>query len=179
MDAFEKLMATLLRRERCWVRESLKVDLTKEDKRKIGRPSSPRWEIDLVGYKGDSNEILAVECKSFLDSRGVLFRNGRFEPANRYKLFSESDLREVVVDRLRQQLVESGACAPNARVRLALAAGKITSGTDRRGLERQFSINGWELFDDRAIRAMLTRSAEAGYENDPVLVATKILIRGQ
>jgi len=33
-----------------WVRTSVKVDLTKEEKVQIGRPSSPRWELDIVGY---------------------------------------------------------------------------------------------------------------------------------
>ena len=67
MDAFESLVSLLLRRDGYWTATSVKVELTKMQKRAIGRPSSPRWEIDLVAYKPATNELLAVECKSFLD----------------------------------------------------------------------------------------------------------------
>jgi len=66
MDAFESVIALLLRQEGYWVIPSFKVEITREEKRKIGRPSSPRWEIDLVAYQGATNEVLAVECKSYL-----------------------------------------------------------------------------------------------------------------
>jgi hypothetical protein len=85
MDAFENLMGLLLRREGHWTASSVKVDLTKDQKRAVSRPSSPRWEIDLVAYRGSTNELLAVECKSFLDSPGVEFRNSVFESPDRYK----------------------------------------------------------------------------------------------
>ncbi len=42
MDAFESLTKTPLEREGFWVRSSFKVNLTKEDKKAIGRPSCPR-----------------------------------------------------------------------------------------------------------------------------------------
>ena len=71
MNSFESLVGMLLEREGFWVRHSVKVNLTKEEKRNIGRPSSPRWELDLVAYKGATNELKIVECKSYLDSVGV------------------------------------------------------------------------------------------------------------
>src|SRR5882724_12874486 len=111
MDAFESLVSMLLRHQGFWTTPSFKVELTKEEKRQIGRFSCPRWEIDLVAYKGSTNEILAVECKSFLDSTGVTFRNGQFEPIERYKLFTDSNLRSVVLDRLVKQVQSTGACA--------------------------------------------------------------------
>ncbi len=45
MDAFEQLVAEILWMEGYWVRTSVKVQLTKEEKRQIGRHSSPRWEL--------------------------------------------------------------------------------------------------------------------------------------
>ena len=45
MDAFEQLVGNLLGSEGYWVKRSVKVVLTKEDKARIGRKSSPRWEI--------------------------------------------------------------------------------------------------------------------------------------
>ena len=71
MDAFESIVKTIFESERYWVHSSYKVYLTKEEKREIDKPSSPRREIDLLAYRGSTNEILAVECKSFLDSPGV------------------------------------------------------------------------------------------------------------
>src|SRR6185295_1642542 len=99
MDSFESLVATLLRRDGYWIWPSFKVELTKEEKRAIGKHSSPRWEVDLVAYKGATNEVLAIECKSYLDSGGVLFRKGCFDPPHRYKLFCDAKLRQVVLDR--------------------------------------------------------------------------------
>jgi hypothetical protein len=43
-----------------WIRTSVKVDLTKEDKVTIGKPTSPRWELDIVVYSGGDN-ILYIE----------------------------------------------------------------------------------------------------------------------
>jgi hypothetical protein len=71
MDAFEKLVAEILWAEGYWVRTSVRVNLTKEEKVRIGRPSSPRWELDVVGYRGRENVLQVIECQSYLDSRGV------------------------------------------------------------------------------------------------------------
>lgn len=71
MDSFEQVVATVLDRAGYWTRTSVKVNLTREDKHAIGRPSAPRWEIDVVAYSARENELLVVECKSYLDSAGV------------------------------------------------------------------------------------------------------------
>ena len=71
MDAFESVIAGILQRQGFWTLTNFKVELTKAEKRKIGRPSSPRWELDVVAYSGRDNELRIVECKSFLDSPGV------------------------------------------------------------------------------------------------------------
>src|SRR5262245_50181400 len=109
MQSFESLIAMLLTHEGYWTATSVKVNLTKEDKQRIGRASCPRWEIDVLGYRAKSNELLVVECKSLLDSTGVLFQSGKFvSKNNRYKLFSEPRTREVVCARLTEQLTKSG-----------------------------------------------------------------------
>src|SRR5438270_1090573 len=141
MDAFESVIAMLLRREGFWTSSSVKVGLTKEEKRLIGRHSSPRWEIDLVAYKGSTNELLAVECKSYMDSRGVIFRGNTFDIPKRYKLFTDATLRNVVLNRLAIELQESGACAPNPTTRLCLATGKTATVCDLPGMQRHFCEN--------------------------------------
>jgi hypothetical protein len=40
VDAFEQLVSEILWMEGYWVQSSVKVELTKEEKREIGRPSA-------------------------------------------------------------------------------------------------------------------------------------------
>jgi hypothetical protein len=122
MDPFEQLVSEILWMEGYWVRTSVKVELTKEEKRQIGRPSSPRWELDIVAYSGRDNSLRVVECKSYLDSRGVALRafdGSDAKNAERYKLFADDQLRNVVFDRLRLQFAESGACRSNPEINSA------------------------------------------------------------
>src|SRR5271157_4960896 len=166
MDAFEQLVSEILWIEGYWVRTSVKVELTKEEKRQIGRPSSPRWELDIVGYSGRENTLRVVECKSYLDSRGVALRafdgsDSKF--AERFKLFSDDNLRTVVFGRLRKQLAECGACAPDATVKLRLACGRIATTADREGLHKHFAEKGWELWDEKWLKDKLQLMSERGY----------------
>jgi len=66
MDAFEQLVGEILWMEGFSLRKSVKAEITKEEKRHIGRPSSPRWEIDIVAYSGRDNLLKAADCKSYL-----------------------------------------------------------------------------------------------------------------
>ena len=179
MDAFESLIKTILEREGFWVRSSFKVNLTKSDKMAIGRPSCPRWEIDLVAYKAEGNELRLVECKSYLDSYGVAFSNfaGSRGP-DRYKLFNSDKLRNVVRKRLVDQLIKAGACLPSPRVTLCLAAGKIRNQTDRHKLQQHFKEKRWLLWDDEWIGVALQQISKDGYENDVGSIVAKLLVRG-
>jgi len=182
LDAFEQLVSEILWMEGYWVRTSVKVDLTKEEKVLIGRPSSPRWELDIVAYGGRKNVLRVVECKSYLDSRGVAMRafDGK-DPkfAERFKLFADDHLRSVVFKRLRRQFTDSGACAPNASVRLSLACGRIASSSDRRDLHKHFAENGWDLWDEQWLQQRLQIMSERGYENQVSAVVAKLLLRNK
>ena len=182
MDSFETLMAMLLEREGYWVQNAFKGNLTKEEKRKIGRSSSPRWELDLVAYKGATNEVRIVECKSYLDSPGVRLSNfvsdgSRPQNFSRYKLFHEHVLFETVVKRLVSQLEAAGSCAPSPTVVLCLAAGKIKNEKDRLALRDLFSEKGWLLFDEPWIVQRVRDIAAGGYENNVAAVVAKLLER--
>jgi hypothetical protein len=50
VDAFEQVVRDILWLHCYWDRTSVKVNLTRQDKLRIGRASSPRWEIDVVAY---------------------------------------------------------------------------------------------------------------------------------
>ena len=182
MDAFEQLVSEILWMEGYWVRTSVKVELTKDEKRQIGRPSSPRWELDIVAYNGRDNLLKIIECKSYLDSRGVALRaldGSDDKSAERFKLFADERLRTVVFERLRLQFAASGACRPNADIKLCLACGRIATDTDRAGLHKHFAERGWELWDERWLRERLKRMSDQGYENHVSAVVAKLLLRGK
>lgn len=177
MDAFEQLVAELFFAEGYWVETSFKVDLTKEEKVRIGRMSTPRWEIDVVAYKASTDELLAIECKSFLDSTGVQWAELQDGHASkRYKLFREPLCREVVLERLRLQMVESGRCRNSVAVRLAMVAGKIKRG-DEPILQEHFSANAWGFYGPDWLRARLTKLASGSYSNQVSAVVAKLLLR--
>lgn len=178
MNAFESLIAGLMEREGFWVRPSLKVRLTKEEKRRIGRPSSPRWEIDLVAYKPGMNLLRFIECKSYLDSRGVSarsFNENGLHGASRFKLFKDATLRDIVLQRAVLDLVEQGYCLPNPTAVLCLATGKIQSQADEINLREMFNQNGWELLTDIWIREGLRSIEGDGYENSVASIVAKLL----
>lgn len=178
MDSFEQLVATILDRAGYWVRTSVKVNLTREDKHAIGRPSSPRWELDIVAYSGREKELLVVECKSYLDSAGVRlasFDGPKAADETRYKLFSDESLRGIVLSRLEMQLVEQGFCPPGTKARLCLAAGNIHG--DPAPLRTIFEAKGWKLFERSWLISGLEALATESYENSVASIVAKLLLR--
>jgi len=178
VDSFEQVVATILDRAGYWVRTSVKVNLTREDKHAINRPSAPRWELDVVAYSGRERELLVVECKSYLDSAGVRpasFEGPKVAGETRYKLFSDESLRGVVLSRLETQLVEQGFCPPGTKARLCLAAGNIHG--DPAPLRAFFDAKGWKLFERDWLIAGLEALATESYENSVASVVAKLLLR--
>ena len=177
MDAFEKVIGQILDYQDYWTRISFKVELTKEEKVEMGRPTTPRWELDVVGYKASINEVLVVECKSYLNSPGVHVRDfdSSSKLASRYKLFVEPQTREVVFRRLALQLTEKGLCAPKPVVRLALAAGKIAGSEAELG--QLFENAGFVLFTPDWICEGLSEISAASYDNEVASVVAKLLLR--
>src|ERR1700704_346787 len=121
MNAFEQIASKFFDAQGYWTRVGLKVDLTKQEKRDLGNPSMPRPEIDIVAYKPSLNELLIIECKSYLDSNGVRIENLRGENAihkDRLKLLTRDSLRTLVTTKLLSQLRTEGLLLtgqPNVR----------------------------------------------------------------
>lgn len=180
MHAFEGIVAQLLWEQGYWVQQGVYVDLTKEEKRSIGRHSSPRWELDVVAFR--PGELLIVECKSFLDSPGVGARSvidSQGPGWERYKLFHDTKLREVVSRNLLAQLKARGSIKGDEEIVLALACGKVKSEADRKELATFFtSKNGqWRLFDDKWVASEMGKLKSKRYENSELAMVAKILLR--
>ena len=176
MNAFESIIASILDAEGFWTRTNYKVNLTPEQKKKIGRPTTPRWDIDVVAYRPAENLVRIVECKSWLDSGGVKFRG--FDPATngtpRFKLFNDDNLAETISQQLMHQLDTDGLLRGKPNFELCLAAPNIYE-KDRQQIQQLFDDNGWSLFDRNWIVTRLAGIAADGYEDSTVSIMAKLL----
>ncbi len=179
MDHFETIISTLLEAEGYWVRRSFKVNVTKEEKRLIGKPSIPRPEIDLLAFSYSKNELLALEAKSFLDSPGVKLaelKEVHDVPSGRYKLFTSERYRSVVLPRLHQDLINLGMANSKTKITLGLAAGKVCQGQSE-SIREYMAEKAWIFWSPEDIKKKVIALAKRGYENDPAIITTKILMR--
>lgn len=180
MDAFEDLVARLLRREGYWTRQNYRVNITKPDKASLGRPSLPRPELDILAYRVGDNRLALVECKSYLDSGGVhidAFNNKNEVFKRRFKMFTDPALRELVTARLVEQVVAEGLTLPDPTVEYWLVAGKIAKGS-LDAVTTHFASQvptPWVLKGREWIRTGLLAMAGEGYEDDVVTMAAKLL----
>jgi hypothetical protein len=179
MDYFEGLIKTLLEHEGYWVRQSFKVNLTKQEERDIGKHSIPRPEIDILAFKPSANRVIAFEAKSFLDSLGVKLEeleNSTDTPVGRYKLFTCENYRNIVFSRMKQDLIDLGMGTTDTQITLGLAAGNVyKSKSDE--IRTLLSVKGWEFLSPEDIRKKVTNLAAKGYENEPSIITAKILMR--
>ena len=176
MDAFEEIVASMLRKQGFWAQSGYKVEISKADKVALGKPSLPQPEIDIIAYSPKDNLLKWVECKSYLDSRGVTYSglSGKDKrTATRYRAFTDSNYRKIVSKVLVKQLVTEGLTLPRPKVRYCLVAGRIATESDREKLHQHFKTNGWILYDERWLASRLDELSEIGYEDDvAVIVAT-------
>lgn len=184
MNAFEDIVKLYLEEEGYWVRQSVKVDITKQDKVDIGLPSMPRPEIDLVALNAKNNELLLIEVKSFLDSYGVYSEAITDEKdvfSKRYRLFTDSIFREVVTKRLREEYLKQGLINENTKINYALAAGNIHSPADESRIREYFSKpeRGWKLFSPKDIKEKVKELAKKGWEDNLVTITAKLILRDE
>ena len=180
MNAFEEIVKLYLEAEGYWVRQSVKVKISKDDKRAIGLPSMPRPEIDLVALQVRENELLLIEVKSLFDSYGVDFEGvcGK-DPkgAKRYRLFNNSKFRDIVTGTLREEYLKRGLINENTKINYALAAGKIHSPWDESKISEYLLQQGWVLFSPKQIKDKITQLSEKGWEDNVVTLTAKVILR--
>lgn len=182
MDAFEYLVAKHFEDQGFWTRIGYKVELSKKEKADINNPSMPRPEIDVLAFRPSTAELLIVECKSYLDSRGVGRASFDFndqDRGGRYKLFNKKRLRDLVFQKVVEQLRNEGALGKkNVTIRLGLACGKIVAG-DEDAIRELFAKQDWLLVTPSEIAKSIRDLANKGYENEIATVVVKILERGK
>lgn len=165
-----------------WVRGGVNVPLTKEEKVKIGKPSAPRPEIDLIAYSLPENTLYLLEVKSYLDSNGVVINDLLVEDQavqeGRYKLLTSENYRRVVESGLVKDLTALGLLDEKVNVKYGLIAGNVASGEAISELLRNvFQKKGWFYWGPKEVALMLGEFNERGYEDDEVTIAIKVIMR--
>ena len=174
MDAFESLVAAILRAEGYWVESNVRVKLSPEDKRTLENYSMPNPEVDIVAYRPATDSLLVIECKSYFDSGGVHVRDLKDGTnAQRYKMFVNARLRDMVFDRLGQQLAGAGLVTGTPKPRLGLAYGHA-SAHNQTQLEQHFREQGWLLLGPEQIRERVLAMASEPYDNQVASVVAKL-----
>lgn len=179
MDAFEGIVAKYFEHKGFWVRRSVKIELSKEEKRSVGKPSMPRPEIDLVAFNIKKNILWLVEVKSFIDSYGVRFRgvSGQDEKdAKRYKIFTKENYQELLTRKIFMEYSQKGLIDSETKINYALVAGKVYS-KDEPAIRQFFDKKGWWFISPDEVRNMIVELIDTGWENDPVVLTAKIVLR--
>jgi hypothetical protein len=180
MDAFEVIAARFFEVQGFWTRIGVKVEVTKPEKVALNNKSMPRPEIDVVAWKPLTNELLIIECKSYLDSTGVRIEHlhGKDDVENdKFKLFNRAALRTLVVTALVRQLRKEGLIVgADPVVQFVLIAGKIYSDHEAK-VRTRCGECGWRLIGPAELAQGVRRFAERGYENDVITIVTKLLER--
>jgi hypothetical protein len=179
MDYFEQIIAKLIEKEGKWVKQNVKINLSVAEKKLTGKPSIPRPEIDIVAYNILRNELEIWEVKSFLDSQGVKFDDISQEHKimeGRYKILTVPEYRKIVTKRLITDWITNGLLKEEPNIIYGLAAGKIYS-NDEQNIKKYFSDKGWLLKTPRDIFNGIKCLETEPYENDPFIIASKIIFR--
>ena len=179
MDYFESIVKTLLEEQGYWCRQSFKVNVSREEKHRIGKPTIPRPEIDIVAFKPGESKLIALEAKSYLDSAGVRVGDlkNRYEiPTGLYKLFTCIAYREMVFGALNRELINEGLIDREYPVQLGLAAGKVHKRAEVE-MRDYLTEQGIYFLGPSDLKKCLTELSTKAYENDPVIMASKILVR--
>jgi hypothetical protein len=179
MDAFELLVGQLLEYEKFWVQHSVKVNLTIQEKEKIGKRTTPRPEIDIAAFDIPNNIVYLLEVKSYLDSPGVKYESVVLDTEiqeGRYKILTSSKYQKVISERLLQDWRVSGHINANTKLSFGLIAGKI-QGKKEVDLEKYFHKKNWLFWGPAILKKKLEDLSKKGYENNAVTIAAKLLLR--
>jgi hypothetical protein len=170
MDAFESIVAAIFEAQNYWVRRNVRLELPLESRR---TRNSPRVEIDMIVLSQTKAELLVVECKSFLDSKGVR-ANAFLRPTprseKRYRLFLDSQYWSTVRNGVVNQLDLQGH---QLRIQRCLVAGNVVGPSEP--LMELASQSDWVFRDREWVRSGLKDLQKGLYTNDAVVMALKLM----
>ena len=152
---------------------------SKEEKKKTGKPSIPRPEIDLVALNQSENHILVLEVKSFFDSPGVRLSELDIEynkATGKYKLFTNKNYWTIVLSRLKKDFIKQGMADKKTRFTLGLVAGNVYQNKTEE-IRKLFNEKGWFFLGPDEIKDRVLALAKKGYQNSPIFMTAKILMR--
>lgn len=179
MDAFEEIIGHLLREDKFLVHHSVKINLNRQDRQAIKKPSSPRPEIDIAAFSPNTDTIYLLEVKSFLDSPGVVLEDVIIQQEHqtgRYKLLTAENYRNVLRERFLADWRATGHLKPSTKISFGLVAGNVYRNREQE-MQEYFRRKNWLFWGPTDIRNKLCRLAEKGYENNAVTIVAKILTR--
>jgi len=179
MDSFETIVAQLLIEDGFWVMTSIKVDLTKEEKKKINKPTTPRPEIDIIAFNLKNNTLFLIEVKSFLDSRGVVLNELQKKSdiqKGRYKLLTSDKYRNIISKRLFEDLSKKGLINTKTKISYGLIAGNVYQNKEVE-IKEYFNNKKWLFWGPSEIKSKVINLSLKGYENNPVTIASKIILK--
>ena len=179
MDAFEQLVGQLLDADKYWVKSSVKIDLTPDEKKKINKATTPRQEIDIIAMDVALNTVYLLEVKSYLDSPGVVYEEVTKETEiqeGRYKLLTSENYRAVLTERLKTDWIAKGYINTTTLFSYGLIAGNVYNNKES-DLEAYCNSKNWLFWGPTIIKRKLHQLSGNGYENNAVTIAAKLIIR--
>jgi hypothetical protein len=176
MDAFESIIAMFLERRGYWTLRSVKVKFKPHEKVWPINKYSPTLELDVVAYKPRENELILIECKSFLDSSGVRLDHvrGLGRDARRYRLIHDVPYRTMLKERIESDFLSKGLISENPNIKFGLAAGNIYE-KDKVGLVQYCNDNGIVLYTPETIQKEIKNLRSSVYLNDEITLTVKLL----
>lgn len=177
MDAFESIVAIFLDSMGYWVKQSVKVTISKEEKKLIGSSAMPTPEIDLVAYNPKKDELILIEVKSFLDSGGV--EEGGVKGTNektksRYRLLNNATYQNIISNKLRQLFIEKGFITQSTVIKYALAAGNVDPKSYTE-IKNYLDQKGYYFYEPSEIQKAILKLQSSVYLNDSVTMTVKLL----
>lgn len=179
MDAFENIAKLYFEEKNFWVRQSVKMEVSKEDKRSIGNTSMPRPEIDLIVFDAVKNKLWLIEAKSYLDSNGVNYSgilNDNKKIKNRYRLLNDKGFQKIVVRGLKKQMIQDGLINKDTIIGFGLIAAKVRK-SDEEKIKEFARKQKWLFVSPKEIKEVLQGLAEKKWDNNEVVIASKIILR--
>lgn len=156
IDTFEQLVGEMFEANGWWIRRNVLLGMPAEAGPEEEKRPARRCQLDLVAYKPSDGIVLAIECKAYLDSRGIGTHNltGSARSRRVLRLFNDRDHNAWVGEELKRRYQELGLCRPGDRVRFALACARIVE-TRRDVLEAWFRERDFELVGPERIASYL------------------------